>query len=238
MADKETGKAIATGVLVGGIIVGLAKLLEALTKPVGAAPPGVQIVKPDDETRQAIASIIALLADIGVKLDILSPKLSAIENNTAELDLTNSLLADIKAILAGEPVPTEAKYNFRVADTEQNLLIAGNSEKELYRATAPDKGALLRIKLVSDSADIRYDLYIDNRRWQFNVADMLDESIELPHFPGAWLEKATGTEFVFMFSGGESMLMRYWDSFRLVARTTTATAVTIASGEVAEKVMI
>ena len=223
--DRDAAKAVAVGALTGGIVVGLAKLLEALTKPVGAAPPGVQVVKPDNETRQAIASIIALLADISVKLD--------------KLDDTNSHLADIKAILSGEPIPSEAKYTFRfTTDALQNKLVAGNAELELYQTTAPDKGAILRIKLVSDSADIRYDLYIDNQKWQFNVADMVDQSIDTPHSPGAWLDKATGTEFVFMFSGGESMLVRYWDNFRLVARTTTATAVTIASGEIVEKILI
>jgi len=234
--QKETGRAVAVGALTGGIVVGISKLLEALTRPVGAAQPGVQVVKPDDETRQAIASIIALLANVSVKLDYLSD-ISLKLDSLDKLDETNSYLADIKAILMGEPIPTEAKYSFRFTDTEQGLLIAGNSEKELYKTTTPDKGSILRLKLISDSADIRYDLYIDNQRWRFSVRDMVSELIEMPHFPGAWLEKATGTEFVFMFSGGESMLMRYWNSFRLVARATTATAVTITSGEVVEKIL-
>ena len=228
--QRDAAKAVAVGALTGGIVVGLAKLLEALLRP-AEAKPGVQVVRPDNETRQAIASIIALLADMSVKLDYLS-------DISIKLDDTNSHLADIKAILSGEPIPSEAKYTFRfTTDALQNKLVAGNAELELYQTTAPDKGAILRIKLVSDSADVRYDLYIDSQKWKFNIADMVAQSIDTPHSPGAWLDKATGTEFVFMFSGGESMLVQYWDNFKLVARTTTATAVTIASGEIVEKVL-
>jgi len=67
---------------------------------------------------------------------------------------------------------------------------------------------------------------------------MVEQSIEFPHFPGAWIEKATGARFVFMFSGGDSMQVRFWDNFRLEARTTTDTPVTIIAGQIVEKIFL
>lgn len=130
------------------------------------------------------------------------------------------------------------QYHFRIIDTEENLAIPGKTAKELYKTTAPEKGAIARIKFVSSGKDIQYDLYIDNQRWSFNVSDMVDQSIEHPHFPGAWIEKATGAQYVFVFSGGDSMQVRFWDNFRLVALTTTAAAVTIFKGQIVQKIFL
>jgi len=237
MGEQDTGKAIFAGALTGGTVVGVAELIRALTKKVEAAPPeGVQIVAPDEQTKEVFAAGLALLADISIKLD----KLDSLDVITGRLDLANDYLACIKAAilaLSGAEVPT-GQYNFRITDTEENLAIPGKTTKELYKTTAPEQGAIARVKFISNGEDIQYDLYIDNQRWSFNVSDMVDQSIEHPHFPGAWIEKATGAQYVFMFSGGESMQVRYWDNFRLVARTTTATPVTILEGQVVEKIFV
>lgn len=221
MGDQDSGKAILAGVAAGGTVAGVAALIKALTKPVEAAP-GVRVVAPDEQTKQVFATTLTLLADISVKLGSLD------------------YLADIKAgilALAGIKLPI-GQYNFRITDTEENLAILGKTTKELYKTTAPERGAIARVKLISDGKDIHYDLYIDNQRWSFNVSDMVDQSIEHPHFPGAWIEKATGAQYVFVFSGGDSMQVRFWDNFRLVARTTTATSVTIFAGQIVEKIFV
>lgn len=223
MGDQDSGKAILAGVAAGGTVAGLAALIKALTKSVEAAP-GVRVVAPDEQTKQVFATTLTLLADISVKL--------------GPLDLANAYLADIKAgilALAGIELPI-GQYHFRIMDTEENLAIPGKTTKELYKTTAPEQGAIARVKLISDGKDIAYDLYIDNQRWPFDVSDMVDQSIQYPHFPGAWIEKATGAQYVFVFSGGDSMQVRFWDNFRLVARTTTATPVTILEGQIVEKI--
>lgn len=220
--DKGTGKSILTGVVAGGTVIGIAELIRALTKPTEAKP-GVQVVAPDEDTKKVLAAVLSLLADISSKLD--------------KLDSIDSCLADIeKDILALAGI--EPQYSFRITPTEENLVIAGNTTKELYATTTPEQGAIARIKLVSTGKDIEYSIYIDNQRWIFNVSDMVDQSIEYPHFPGAWIEKATGSEYVFIFSGGDSMQVRFWNNFRLVARTTTNTPVTILEGEVVEKIFL
>ena len=237
MGEPDSGKAIAKGALAGAGVIGTYKLIEALTRKAEAAPPeGVQIVAPDEQTKEVFAAGLALLADISIKLD----KLASLDVITGRLDLANDYLAGIKsAILAlsGAEVPT-GQYNFRITDTEENLAIPGKTTKEIYKTTAPEQGAIARVKLISDGKDIQYDLYIDNQRWAFDVSDMVDQSIQYPHFPGAWIEKATGAQYVFVFSGGDSMQVRYWDNFMLVARTTTATPVTILEGQIVEKIFL
>jgi len=219
--DKVSGKTIAVGALAGTTAIGIWKLIDALK--VKAAPPeGGVICTPDDQTKEAIAVALGLLTEIAIKLDNLGIIVD-------RLDLISDYLRDISPA---------AEYRFRITDTETNLAILGKTTKQLYATTAPDKGAIARVKLVSNGKDIQYDLYIDSQRWSFNVSDMVEESIEFPHFPGAWIEKATGDRYVFMFSGGDSMQVRYWNNFRLVARTTTATAVTILEGQIVEKVFV
>ena len=237
MGEEDT-KAIAKGALAGAGVIGTYKLIEALTKKVEAAPPeGVQIVAPDEQTKEVFATVLALLADTSVKLD-------ALDVIADRLDLANDYLADIKTgilALAGIELPlplTEAQYNFRITDTEENLAIPGKTTKEIYKTTAPELGAIVRVKLISSGKDIQYNLYIDNQRWAFDVSDMVDQSIEHPHFPGAWIEKATGAQYVFVFSGGASMQVCFWDNFRLVARTTTATPITILEGQIVEKIFL
>ncbi len=225
--ENDTGKAVFAGALTGGTVVGIAELIRSLTRKVEAAPPeGVQVVTPDLQTKEVFAAGLALLADISVKLN--------------SLDLTNAYLADIKAgilALTGIELPL-GQYSFRITDTEENLAIPGKTTKELYKTTAPEQGAIARVKFISNGKDIQYDLYIDNQRWSFDVSDMVDQSLEHPHFPGAWIEKATGAQYVFVFSGGDSMQVRFWDNFRLVALTTTATPVTILEGQIVEKIFI
>jgi hypothetical protein len=220
--DKGTGKAILAGAVAGGTAIGIAELIRALTKP--AAPkPGVIVVTPDEDTKKVFAAVLSLLADISSKLD----KLDSIDDHLSAIEEGISALAGI-----------ELEYRFRITPTEENLVIAGNTPKELYATTTPERGAIARIKLVSDGKDIEYSIYIDNQRWIFNVSDMVDQLIKYPHFPGAWIEKASGGEYVFIFSGGDSMQVRFWNNFRLVARTTTATSVTILEGEIVEKIFV
>ncbi len=103
-------------------------------------------------------------------------------------------------------------------------------------ADSPEKGALIAVELVSDSKDVQYDLHLDDMVWSFNVSDMIDQSIEYPHFPGGWIAKATGASFVFMFSSGATSDVRYRTNFRLQARATSATPVTITRGELVRKI--
>lgn len=219
--DKDTGKVILTSILAGGTVIGVAKLIDALTAK--AAPPeGAVVFTPDEQTKEAIAVILALLADISVKLD--------------NQDLIVSRLNLVSDAILSMPGMPELQYQLRVTDTEENLVIPAKTNKELYKTTAPDNGYIARVKLISSGKDIQYDLYIDYKRWAFNISDMVDQSIELPHCPGAWIEKATGDRYVFMFSGGEQV--RFWNEFRLEARTTTATPVTILEGQILEKIFV
>jgi hypothetical protein len=219
--DKGTGKAILAGAVAGGTAIGIVELIKALTTP-GAPKPGVQVVAPDEDTKKVFAAVLSLLAAISSKLD----KLDSIDDHLSAIE--EGILA-----LAG----IELEYRFRITPTETNLVIAGNVTKDIYATTTPEKGAIARIKLVSTGKDIEYNLYIDNQRWIFNVSDMVDQLIKYPHFPGAWIEKASGGEYVFIFSGGDSMQVRFWNNFRLVARTTTtSTSVTILEGEIVEKI--
>lgn len=220
--DKVSGRTIAVGALAGTTAIGIWKLIDAL-KAKAAPPEGAVICYPDDQTKEAIATALGLLAEIAIKLDNLGIIVD-------RLDLISDYLREIS--------PDLAEYRFRITDTETNLAIPGKTTKQLYATTAPDKGAIARVKLISNGKDIQYDLYIDNQRWSFNVSDMVDQSIEHPHFPGAWIEKATGDRFVFIFSAGDSMQVRYWNNFSLVARTTTTTAVTILEGQIVEKIFV
>ena len=220
---KVSGRAVAAGALSGFGAIGIWKLIEALRKPAEAAPPGgVQVVMPDEQTREALAAALDLLAAISTKLD--------------RLDSLSRDVANIVEYLGAEV--SKAQYQFRITDTEENLAIPGKTTKQLYATTAPEQGAIARIKLISTLKDIQYNLYIDNQRWAFNVSDMVEQSIEFPHFPGAWIEKATGAKYVFVFSSGDSMQVRFWDNFRLEARTTTDTPVTILAGQIVEKILL
>ena len=143
-----------------------------------------------------------------------------------------SLLTDIKALLQGEPViPT---FDFEVTPIE-TLTIPGLTPKELYLSESPHSGSIVAIELVSNSKDVEYELHIDDIVWKFNVSDMIDSSIEYPHFPGGWIAKATGATFVFIFSSG-AMDVRYKANFSLIAKATSATDVTISRGELVRKV--
>lgn len=225
MAEEKgiSGKTVATGALAGLGAIGVWKLIESL-KAEGAPPEGVQVITPDTQTKEAIAAMLALLADVSTRLGD-----------------TNGYLASIDAALAAmsgiSPIP-EQQYTFRATDIADNLVITGNSFRTLFETTAPDQGALLRIRALTNSRFVSYEIYVDGLRWVFNVDDMINESIDHPHFPGGWIEKATGGQFTFMFSGGESMLYRYWTKLMIVARATTAANVTLLKGDIVDKIFV
>jgi len=109
---------IAAGALSGMGAIGIWKLIEALRKPVEAAPPdGVQVVMPDEQTREALAAALDLLADILIKLD----SLDILSSMASQLASIGSGVAAIAEQL-GTEVP-KAQYQFRITDTEENLAI-------------------------------------------------------------------------------------------------------------------
>ena len=206
------GKAVLTGLTAGGIIA----LIGWLISQAKEVPEGAVIFTPDQWTKETLIGILTALAGISGKLD-------------AEIAVLN----DIKALLGGEPtVPT---FSFEVTPIPATVVF-GLTPKVLYQSEAPHSGSVIAIELVSDCKDIEYELHLDDIVWTFNVSDMVDSSIEYPHFPGAWIAKATGATFVFMFSSGAVMDVRYKTNFRLVAKATSATDVNLTRGDLVRKV--
>ena len=206
------GKAVLTGFTAGGIIA-LIDWLRSLAREV---PEGAVIFTPDEWTKETLIGILTALAEISGKLD----------DGIA-------VLKDIKVLLGGEPaVPT---FSFEVTPIEATVVL-GLSPKALSPSESPHSGAVIAIELVSDCKDIEYELHLDGIVWTFNVGKMIESSIEYPHFPGAWIAKATGESFVFMFSSGATMDVRYKTNFSLLAKATSATDVNITRGELVRKI--
>lgn len=215
------------GATAGALAGGIVGLLSWLAAEARAAPPeGAVIFSPDEWTKEAIMGGLTLLNEISGKLTTLGGK----------LDTQTDLLEDIKegiAAISGVEIPGIV---FRLEVTPISGKVVPGVPATLYEADSPEKGALIAVELVSDSKDVQYDLHLDDMVWSFNVSDMIDQSIEYPHFPGGWIAKATGATFVFMFSSGATSDMRYRTNFRLQAKATSANPVTITRGELVRKV--
>jgi len=220
-AEERAGPAILAG-LAGGVTAGgIIAILSWLTEQAKAAPPeGAVIFSPDEWTKQAIMGGLGALAEISGKLST-----------------QIGLLEDIKdgiAAISGVEIPG-IRFRLEVTPITEKV-IPGLSPATLYTADSPEKGALVAVELVSDSKDVQYDFHLDDIVWSFNVSDMIDQSIEYPHFPGGWITLATGATFVFMFSSGATSDVRYRTNFRLQAKATSANPVTITRGEIVRKV--
>lgn len=228
--EKERASAailagLAGGVTAGGIIV----FLNWLTEQAKAAPPeGAVIFSPDEWTKEAIMGGLAALAEISSKLSTLSGKLDT------QINSLNEIKEAIAAISGVEEIPG-VLFRLEVTPISEKVIPA-LSPATLYMVDPPEKGALIAVELVSDSKDVQYDLHLDDMVWSFNVSDMIDQSIGYPHFPGSWIAHATGATFVFMFSSGAISDVRYRTNFRLQARATSATPVTITRGELVRKI--
>lgn len=212
MAEKEesgVGKAALAGVIGGGTFA----LIDWLRSKMGAPAEGV-IFTPDEWTKETLLALLARLIEVSSKL-------------TEQINVLN----DIKALLGGGPTT----FRFEVTPIEA-VTIPGLTPKNLYLSESPHSGAIAAIELVSNSRYVEYELHIDDIVWTFNVSDMIDSSIEYPHFPGGWIAKATGATFVFMFSSGATMDVKYKTNFSLVAKATSAADVTISRGELVRKV--
>lgn len=213
--DSGVGKALLAGFGGGGIVA----LIAWLRAEAAALPEGVTIITPDEWTKETLLGLLTGLGEVSSKLD----------NQIKLLD-------DIKVLLGGEPtIPTIPTFRFEVTPIVA-VTIPGLTPKSLYLSESPHSGAIVAIELVSNSKDVEYELHIDDITWVFNVSDMVDSSIEYPHFPGGWIAKATGDMFVFMFSSGATMDVRYSTNFRLVAKATSAADVTISRGELVRKI--
>lgn len=208
MAEEKKASDVGKTLLAGFGGGGIVALIAWLSSRVMAAPEGVTVFTPDEWTKELLLGLLT-----GLNEEI-------------------SLLKDIKALLGGEPV--EPAFTFEV--TPIAAVIPGLTPKNLYLSDSPHSGSIIAIELVSNIKDVEYELHIDEIVWKFNVSDMIDSSIEYPHFPGGWIAKATGATFVFMFSSGATMDVRYKTNFRLVAKATSATDVTISRGELVRKV--
>ncbi len=208
--DSGVGKALLAGFGGGGIVALIAWLRSTMAAP----PEGVTVFTPDEWTKETLMGLLTGLSEVSSKLDD-----------------QIKLLDDIKVLLGGEPtVPT---FRFEVTPIAA-VTIPGLTPKNLYLSESPHSGAIVAIELVSNSKDVEYELHIDDITWVFNVSDMVDSSIEYPHFPGGWIARATGAVFVFMFSSGATDV-RYSTNFRLVAKATSAADVTISRGELVRK---
>jgi len=207
--DSDTGKLILAGTAGGGI----AALLTWLINTARAAPPeGAVIFSPDEWTKETLLGMLTALNEISSKLSAVSGKLDA------EIDLL-SIIAGVEA--PGVPFKLEVTPISEVT-------IAGMTSKDLYLSPSPEKGAVIAIKLVSDIKDVEYDLHLDDIVWSFNVSDMITHSIEFPHFPGAWLSRASAGTYVFMFSSGATSDVKYQTNFRLTAKATSVNDVTLS----------
>ena len=211
-----TGKVLLAGVTAGG----LAAFISWLVSEARAAPPEGPIVSPDEWTKESIIAMLAAWGEISTKLDDQKELLTQIRDGIYTL--------------TGEEIPKPEIYSLEVIPITPTL-IPGLTPKSLYLSESPEKGALVAIVLVSDSQYVQYDLHLDDVVWSFNVADMIEQSIEYPHFPGAWIATATGSLFVLMFSSG-AMDVPYKTNLRLQAKATSATDVNITRGELVRKV--
>lgn len=215
MGDNDRRKAILTGIAGGTTAVGLWGLIKLLTKKVEAAPPeGATLITLDEWTKDALITALGLLGNISIKLDA---------------------LAEISTKLDAIAPPETRKYIFDIVPIEAQH-IAMISPTPLYETGLGVEGSIALIELMSDSEDINYDLIFDTAIWSFNVSDMIEQSIEYPHYPGAWIAKATGGQFVFMFSSGGVMGMGHKDHFDIIAKATTAAEANIIRGIIVRKV--
>ena len=212
----DTGKALLIGTAGGG----LGALFTWLISQAKAAPPeGAVIFSPDEWTKDTLLGMLAALNEISSKLSTVSDKLDA--------------GIDLLSVIAGVEAPG---VPFRLEVTPiSEVTIPGMTSKDLYLSPSPTKGAVIAIELVSDVKDIEYDLHLDDIVWSFNVSDMITHSIEFPHFPGAWLSKASAGTYVFMFSSGATSDVKYQTNLRLKAKATSASDVTL-SGTLVSKV--
>lgn len=220
MAGEEkkgltTGKAILIGSAAGVIAGGIESIIAWLTTAAKEAPPaGAVIFSPDEWTKNTFLGILSALSEISGKLD-------------KQIDLLSTI--------AGVEAPS-APFKLDVIPIAA-LTIPGMTPKNLYVGPSPEKGAVIAIELVSNVGDIEYDIYLDDILWPFSVSDMVVRSIEYPHFPGAWLEKASGSMYVFLFSGGATSDVRYQTNLRIIAKATSASDV-ILSGMLVRKVLL
>ncbi|GAI46203.1 unnamed protein product, partial [marine sediment metagenome] len=164
MAEANRGSDVGKTLLAGFGGGGIVALIAWLSSRVIAAPEGVTVFTPDEWTKELLLGLLT-----GLNEEI-------------------SLLKDIKALLSGEPV--ELAFIFEVTPITA-VTIPGLTPKNLYLSDSPHSGAIIAIELVSNIKDVEYELHIDDIVWKFNVSDMIDSSIEYPHFPGGWIAKAT-----------------------------------------------
>lgn len=225
MSDENREKPILTGFTAGITAVGLNEFIKLLTKKAEAAPPeGATLITLDGWTKDVLTAALGLLGDVSLKLNTLGEISEKLDTLTKKVD----------ALIPDEAKPPKG-FTFNVVSIEAQH-IPMIAPRPLYE-TGPDmKGSVIAIELVSNSSNIDYDLILDGMIWSFNVADLVSQSIEYPHFPGAWIAKATGGQFVFMFSSGGMMGVSYKNSFSLMAKATVAAGVDILSGKVIEKV--
>ena len=219
--ERERGVPTLVAGAAGAFAGSMVALLGWLASQAKAAPPeGAVIFSPDEWTKEAIMGMLGALAQISGKL-------------STQIGLLEDIKEGIAAI-TGVEIPGIV-FRLEVTPISEKV-IPGLSPATLYTADSPEKGALVAAELVSDSKDIQYDLHLDDMVWSFNVSDMIDQSIEYPHFPGGWIAKATGASFVFMFSSGATSDVRYRTNFRLQAKATSANPVTVTRGEIVRKV--
>lgn len=212
------------GLAGGTTVVGLSELIKLFSKKVEAAPEGATLITLDEWTKDAITVALGLLGDVSLKLNILG-------EISGKLDVS---IDQVDALIPEEDKPAKG-FAFDVVPIEAQH-IAMISPTPLYETGPGVKGSIVLIELMSDSADIDYDLIFDTAKWSFNIADMVEQSIEYPHYPGAWIAKATGGQFVFMFSSGGVMGMNHKDHFDLIAKATTEAEANIIRGTIVRKV--
>ena len=225
MDDGNREKAILTGVTGGLTAIGLKKLIDLFTRKVEAAPPeGATLITLDEWTKDALTAALGLLGDASLKLNTLVEISGKLDALTEKVD----------ALIPADAKPPKG-FTFDVVPIEAQH-IAMISPTPLYETGPGIEGSIALIELMSDSKDINYDLIFDTAIWSFNVSDMIEQSIEYPHYPGAWRAKATGGGFAFMFSSGGAMGMAHKDHFDLIAKTTIPAGANIIRGIIVRKV--
>jgi len=215
MGDGNGKQSFMAGIAGGATVVGLREIINLLKKGAEAAPPeGATLITLDEWTKEALTTAIGLLVDVSLELNTLAEKVDALI--PAEEKPAKGFTFDV--------VPIEGQY------------IAMVSPTPLYETGPGVEGSIALVEIMSDSKDIIFDLIFDTAIWSFNVSDMVEESIEYPHYPGAWIAKATGGQFVFMFSSGGVMGMGHKDHFDLIAKATVAEGANITRGTIVRKV--
>jgi len=180
---NKDGKAALAG---GAVVLSTVALIAALRKPAMAAPengiPPEIIAVLDEETRQALATIISQQANMLTKF------------NTA-----NQTLIAISQALGVAPRERILKPFQYINQTLNRGVPFGAYESK------PGEGSLIWALFDVNNPNTDVSIRIDDLVWTFDFNTLLAQGVQQPLFPGAWLSKfdAIAGHYCIIFSAGD-----------------------------------